>query len=81
VRQIVKAMYPDGVNLRVRRRLRRRIYVNRGPNFITHIDGYDKLKHFGISIHGYSRKVLWLRAAFQRLLQDITFCTLNTLKQ
>jgi hypothetical protein len=54
VRQIVKAMDQAGVNLRLRRRLRRRIlvYVNRGPNFIIHIDGYDKLKPFGISLHG-----------------------------
>ncbi|XP_060588232.1 uncharacterized protein LOC132743693 [Ruditapes philippinarum] len=68
VRQIVKVMDPAGVNLRLRRRLRRRIYVNGGPNFIIHIDGYDKLKPFGISIHGatdgYSRNVLWLRAAY-----------------
>ncbi|XP_060581745.1 uncharacterized protein LOC132738294 [Ruditapes philippinarum] len=56
VRQIVKAMDSAGVNLRLRRRLRRRIYVNRGPNFIIHIDGYDKLKPFGISIHG----AIWL---------------------
>lgn len=35
-----------------------------GPNFIWHIDGYDKLKPYGFCIHGaidiYSRPILWL---------------------
>lgn len=36
----------------------------KGSNYVQHIDGYDKLKQFGFSIHsyinGYSRKVIWL---------------------
>ena len=36
----------------------------RGPNFLWHIDGYDKLKPFGFAIHGcidgYSRRIMWL---------------------
>ena len=35
-----------------------------GPNFIWHIDGYDKLKPYGFCVHGaidgYSRHILWL---------------------
>ena len=35
-----------------------------GPNFIWHIDGYDKLKPYGFCVHGaidgYSRRILWL---------------------
>lgn len=35
-----------------------------GPNHIWHCDGYDKLKPFGICIHGaidgWSRKLIWL---------------------
>ena len=35
-----------------------------GANFCWHIDGYDKLKPFGFSIHGcvdgFSRRILWL---------------------
>ena len=35
-----------------------------GPNFIWHIDGYDKLKPYGFCTHGaidgYSRRILWL---------------------
>ena len=44
--------------------LKRRIYRAKGPIFIWHIDGYDKLQPFGFSIHGgidgFSRKILWL---------------------
>lgn len=38
-----------------------------GPNYLWHVDGYDKLKHCRFPIHGaidgYSRKVLWLKVA------------------
>uniref|UniRef100_A0A1X7U275 Integrase core domain-containing protein n=1 Tax=Amphimedon queenslandica TaxID=400682 RepID=A0A1X7U275_AMPQE len=34
-----------------------------GPNFLWHLDKYDKLTPYGIVIHGcidgYSRKILW----------------------
>ena len=64
VRRIVKGLDPDGVELRSRKRFRRRRYVAAGPNFIWHLDGYDKLKPYGFCIHGaidgYSRRILWL---------------------
>ena len=51
---------------RTAHRFRRRAYHGHGPNGVIYIDGYDKLKPFGISIHGaicgYSRKILWLQA-------------------
>ncbi|XP_052073587.1 uncharacterized protein LOC127711545 [Mytilus californianus] len=57
----------DGVNIRGRNRLRRRHYTIKGPHFCLHVDGYDKLKPFGIAIHGcidgFSRKILWLNAS------------------
>ncbi|KAK3103526.1 hypothetical protein FSP39_019860 [Pinctada imbricata] len=66
VRLILRAIDPTGVELRKRNNLRRRQYISRGPHFIVHVDGYDKLKPFGISIHGaidgFSRKILWLKA-------------------
>ena len=38
-----------------------------GSNFLTHCDGYDKLKPFGFFIHagmdGWSRKIYWLKLA------------------
>ena len=48
----------------MKHRLQRRQYKTKGPNYIWHIDGYDKLKPFGFCIHraicGYSRRILWL---------------------
>lgn len=41
-----------------------RRYAALGPNFIWHLDGYDKLKPYWFWIHGaidgYSRRILWL---------------------
>lgn len=61
----LKDIDPEGSENRRRHRLKRRQYVNDGPNFAWHIDGYDKLKPWGFPIHGaidgFSRKVLWLK--------------------
>uniref|UniRef100_A0A096M0Z2 Integrase core domain-containing protein n=1 Tax=Poecilia formosa TaxID=48698 RepID=A0A096M0Z2_POEFO len=41
-------------------------YYSRGPNYVWHMDGYDKLKPFGIGINGcidgFSRRLIWLEA-------------------
>ena len=64
VRLLLRQMDGGGVDLRARHRLRRRVYVSRGPNYVWHIDGYDKLKTYGICISGcidgFSRKIIWL---------------------
>jgi len=64
VRKVVKRLDPQGVNDRRRKRLRRRKYRNQGPNSVWHIDGHDKLKPYGFSIHGcidgFSRRIIWL---------------------
>lgn len=52
VQRLVKLIDPEGVILRRGHRLHRRIYKNGGPDCILHIDGYDKLKLYGFSIHG-----------------------------
>jgi len=66
VRHLLKCLDPRGVEQRRRNRLMRRIYVNPGPNFLWHVDGYDKLKPFGICINGaidgFSRLMVWLHA-------------------
>lgn len=66
VRQLLRAIDPEGVRLRTLRRFRRRRYISRGPNYLIHIDGFDKLKPFGISVHaaidGFSRRILWIQA-------------------
>lgn len=53
LRLILKTIDATVVELRSRRRLRRRSYINRGPNFIIHLHGYDKLNPFGISLLGH----------------------------
>lgn len=64
VRHILLFMDKEGVQERARRRLKRRKYVNPGPNFVWHVDGYDKLKPYGFAIHGaidgFSRRIMWL---------------------
>ncbi|XP_061920002.1 uncharacterized protein LOC133660480 [Entelurus aequoreus] len=66
VRLILKELDPRGVELRGRRRLHRRNYFAKGPNYIWHFDSYDKLKPFGICINGcidgFSRKIIWMNA-------------------
>ena len=67
VRIALKCLHPDGVKSRTSHRHRRCIYVSPCPNFTWHIDGYDKLKPFGLAIHGtldgYSRKWLSLEVS------------------
>ena len=67
VRLILSHLDPDGVQIRRQRRLRWRLYSVLGPNYLWHIDGWDKLKQFGFCIHGcidgYSRRILWLEVA------------------
>ncbi|CAC5386636.1 unnamed protein product [Mytilus coruscus] len=66
VRLIIKCLDQTGVKCRNARKLTRRTYMNNGPNYIWHMDGYDKLKPYGICIHrcidGFSRNIMWLEA-------------------
>lgn len=66
IRLALNAVDPHGVDIRRRRRLRRRAYFNHGPNFLWHLDSYDKLKRYGICINGcidgFSRYIIWLKA-------------------
>ena len=64
VRHLMLHLDEEGVRQRRMRRLRHREYVSPGPNFVWHVDGYDKLKPYGFAIHGaidgFSRRVMWL---------------------
>lgn len=66
VRLILQLLDPEGVAFRISRRLLRRRYYANGPNYIWHLDGYDKLVPFGIGISacvdGFSRYVIWAEA-------------------
>ncbi|KAF6722217.1 hypothetical protein FQA47_016494 [Oryzias melastigma] len=68
VRILLSLLDPVGSHVRQRRRLRRRHYSAKGQNYVWHIDSYDKLNPYGICINrcidGFSRKIIWLRAAF-----------------
>ena len=63
VRHILRALDPEGVTQRQSRRLQRRAYYAKGPNYIWHFDGYDKLKPYGLCISGcidgFSRRLIW----------------------
>ena len=74
VRVIVKELDPDGVSLRRKRRLHPRKYISKGPTYIWHIDGHDKLKPFDFSLHGcidgFSRKLIWLKVGLSNKNPD-----------
>ena len=65
VRIAMTSLDPEGVTARSRHRLHRRVYNARGPNYVWHINGNDKIKPCGFAIHGaidvYSQKTLWLK--------------------
>lgn len=65
VRLMLNTIDPVGLQLRSKRRLKRREYYSGGPNFCWHMDSYDKLKKYGLCINGcidgYSRKLVWLK--------------------
>jgi hypothetical protein len=65
VLHILNVLTPEAVQARKKRRLQRRKYRSKGPNFLIHVDGYDKLKPYGFcisgAIDGFSRRILWLR--------------------
>ncbi|KAI9527800.1 hypothetical protein NQZ68_027893 [Dissostichus eleginoides] len=62
---MLRELNPLGTLSRTRRRFVRRTYHSMGPNDVWHVDGYDKLKPFGIGISGcidgFSRKIMWLK--------------------
>ena len=75
VRLAIKQLDPEGVELRKKRRLHRRKYRSPGPNYAWHIDGHDKLKPFGFSIHGcidgFSRKLIWLAVGSTNKMPEV----------
>ena len=64
VRLLLAIVDSYGVSMRAKHKLQRRQYFSRGPNWLWHLDGYDKSKPFGLCIHGaidgFSRNVIWL---------------------
>lgn len=65
VMRILRELDPEASALRKARKLQRRVYTSPGANAAWHIDGYDKLKPYGLPVHGcvdgFSRRVIWLK--------------------
>ena len=63
--KILKEIDPVASATRKARYLHRRKYFSPGPNYCWHVDGYDKLKPYGLPMHGcidgFSRKIIWLK--------------------
>ncbi|XP_074632936.1 uncharacterized protein LOC141891824 isoform X2 [Acropora palmata] len=55
--------YP-AMQMRKKGVLKRRVFYSKGSNWVWSVDGNDKLKNFGLYIHGamdtFSRRLLWL---------------------
>lgn len=66
VRILLQILDEKSVKNRKKSRLKRRAYSTKGPNYIWHLDSYDKLKPYGICISGcidgFSRHLIWLKA-------------------
>ena len=62
VMHALRVIDPQGVQNRRRHRLQRRRYCTPGPNFLWHLDDWDKLKPYGFCVHGcidgFSRRIL-----------------------
>ena len=65
ISQILRELDPAGFDARRRRTFIRCLYYIKGPIWVWHLNGYDKLKSFLYEIHccidDYSRRVLWLK--------------------
>ena len=88
--RLLKEIDPEGNDERRRNRLNRRVYVSSGPNECWHIDGYDKLKPYGLPIHGcvdgFSHIIIWLNVVrtnnnpiipaslYVESVQELVFC-------
>lgn len=64
IHEAVVDLDTDGVERRKERNLVRQRYYNSGLNYVSYIDGCNKMKPFGFSIHGFiygcSQKHVWL---------------------
>jgi len=76
VRMMLCQMDPAGVAARQHHRLRRRTYSSRGPNDTWHVDGYDKLRPYGILINGYVNLLSSVAFVFIALLQ---YCSVKVI--
>ena len=50
--ELQRQMDPIGTERRKKHRLQRGVNQNKRPNYVWHVDGYDKLRPYGFEIHG-----------------------------
>ncbi|XP_076095470.1 uncharacterized protein LOC143066425 [Mytilus galloprovincialis] len=86
VRSIVRILDPIGTANRKGNKLKRRCYISKGPNWIWHLDQYDKLSPFGICItgciDGFSRYMIWLKAGVtNKQPKQIAACFLQSVEE
>ncbi|EFP77836.2 uncharacterized protein PGTG_03792 [Puccinia graminis f. sp. tritici CRL 75-36-700-3] len=62
VYDILREVDPEGMQLRLKKTCKRRVFHTTGPNHIWSADGHNKLNRFGITVYGFidawSRKIL-----------------------
>lgn len=67
VRQSVRRVNPEGIEIRKTTRLQRRVYAVHGPMHLWHIDSNHKLIKYNMVIHGcidgFSKTVIYLHCA------------------
>ena len=74
VSELMRELDPEGCQQRKAQRLQRRKHFAPGPNYIWHVDRYDKLKPYGFihgCIDGWSRKLMWLKVTRSNNHPDI----------
>ena len=75
VRKTILELNAEGVQQRKRRKLVKQKYRNPGPNYVWQLEGHDKLKFFGFSVHGcidgFSRKLIWLEVTSSNKVLEI----------
>jgi hypothetical protein len=63
--RLMQEISPFTAQRRHGKKMKRRVYISKGPNFAWHVDQYDKLSRYGFHIHGcidgFSRKVMWFK--------------------
>ena len=85
VRQSLRRIDPAGSQRRLTRALHRRVYSVPSPNALWHIDGNHKLIRWRFVIHGgidgFSRLVVYVRAASNNLARTVLRCFCEAVDQ
>ena len=85
IRESLHRVDNSGIQLRIRRVLRRRAYQVDCPNALWHLDGYHKLIRWRIVVHGgidgYSRLITFLQASPNNKAESVLSAFLNAVDE